>query len=130
MIVTKARDHSLVQLTRELAEWLMTSPRHGKSYGVRVYVDAKLEKSKRFDADGIYKDYEIVGEKNLLKYWTPESCVFADTFDIVITVRIYYALLTSAWWRWDCFVHVLALPADSATYPFFQLRITRLFDQL
>src|ERR1700738_5063370 len=76
MIVTKARDHSLVQLTRELAEWLMTSPRHGKSYGVRVYVDAKLEKSKRFDADGIYKDHEIVGEKNLLKYWTPESCVF------------------------------------------------------
>jgi NAD+ kinase len=86
MIVTKARDHSLVQLTREVAHWLMTNPRHGKPYGVKVYVDAKLEKSKRFDADGLYKDNEIVREKGLLKYWTPETCVFADNFDIVITV--------------------------------------------
>ena len=43
MIVTKARDHTLVQLTRNLAKWLMTSPRHGKPYGVKVHVDAKLE---------------------------------------------------------------------------------------
>ena len=86
MIVTKARDHNLVQLTRDLAEWLMTSPRHGKPYGVKVHVDAKLEKSKRFDADGLYKDHQIIREKNLLQYWTPESCVFADTFDFVITV--------------------------------------------
>lgn len=88
MIVTKARDHNLVQLTRELSVWLMKNPRHGKPFGVTVYVDAKLEKSKRFDADGIYKDNEIVRDKNLLKYWTPETCVFADTFDIVITVCI------------------------------------------
>jgi hypothetical protein len=86
MIVTKARDHSLVQLTRDLAEWLMTSPRHGKPYGVKVHVDAKLEKSKRFDADGLYKDHQVIREKNLLQYWTPESCVFADGFDFVITV--------------------------------------------
>ena len=86
MIVTKARDHNLVQLTRDLAQWLMTTPRHGKSYGVKVHVDAKLEKSKRFDADGLYKDHKIIREKNLLQYWTPESCVFADTFDFVITV--------------------------------------------
>lgn len=87
MIVTKARDHGLVQLTRDLAEWLMTSPRYGKQYGIRVHVDAKLENSKRFNADGLYKDYHIIREKDLLKYWTPESCVFADTFDFVITVR-------------------------------------------
>ena len=88
MIVTKARDHNLVQLTRDLAEWLMTTPRHGKPYGVKVHVDAKLEKSKRFDADGLYKDHKIILEKSLLQYWTPESCVFADTFDFVITVRL------------------------------------------
>ena len=88
MIVTKARDHGLVQLTRDIAEWLMMSPRHGKPYGVKVHVDAKLEKSKRFDADGLYKDHPIIGEKHLLQYWTPETCVFADTFDIVITVSL------------------------------------------
>ena len=86
MIVTKARDHSLVQLTRDLARWLMTSPRHGKPYGVKVYVDAKLEKSKRFDADGLCKDDEMIRNKGLLNFWTPETCVFADTYDIVITV--------------------------------------------
>src|SRR5277367_368103 len=86
MIVTKARDHALVQLTRDIAEWLITAPRHGKSYGVKVHVDAKLEKSKRFDADGLCKDHPIIAEKRLLQYWTPETCVFADTFDIVITV--------------------------------------------
>jgi NAD+ kinase len=98
MIVTKARDHNLVQLTRDLAIWLMTNPRHGKPYGVKVYVDAKLENSKRFDADGISKDHDIVREKNLLKYWTPETCVFSDTFDIVITVCIHLLILTTAWW--------------------------------
>src|SRR5579859_1494417 len=93
MIVTKARDHSLVQLTRDLAQWLMTSPRHGKPYGVKVYVDSKLEKSNRFDADGLYKDNEIIREKNLLKFWTPESCNFADTFDIVVTVHLFSLLI-------------------------------------
>jgi hypothetical protein len=88
MIVTKARDHGLVKITRDLAEWLMTTPRHGKPYGVNVHVDGKLEKSKRFDADGLYKDHRIVRDKNLLHFWTPETCVCADTFDIVITVHI------------------------------------------
>jgi NAD+ kinase len=97
MIVTKARDHGLVQLTRDLALWLMVTPRHGKSYGVRVHVDAKLEKSKRFDADGLFKDHDIIQEKNLLQFWTPE-CIFADTFDFVITVFIHVFLLILAWW--------------------------------
>jgi len=87
MIVTKARDHSLVELTRELATWLMVSPRYAKPFGVRVYVDAKLEKSKRFNAEGLLKDNQIVAEKDLLRYWTPETCVYADAFDFVITVR-------------------------------------------
>ena len=90
MIVTKARDHGLVQLTRDLSRWLMTSPRHGKPYGVKVYVDSKLERSKRFDADGLYKDHDIIREKGLLKFWTPETCVFADTYDIVITVNFLF----------------------------------------
>jgi len=88
MIVTKARDHSLVELTRDLARWLMITPRYGKAYGVRVYVDAKLEKSKRFNAEGLRKDNYVIAEKDLLRYWTPETCVYADTFDFVITVML------------------------------------------
>ena len=91
MIVTKARDHNLVQLTRDIAQWLMTTPRYGRDYGIKVYVDAKLEKSKRFDTEGLLRDNTVVRERNLLQFWTPELCAYADTFDIVITVlQLFY----------------------------------------
>ncbi|TYJ57902.1 hypothetical protein B9479_001257 [Cryptococcus floricola] len=74
LIVTKARDNRLIKLTRELALYLMhkrpaTSPdRNGASTsgssrgerrdrGMVVYVDAQLRNSKRFDADGLQRDY-------------------------------------------------------------------------
>ncbi|TKY90777.1 hypothetical protein EX895_000775 [Sporisorium graminicola] len=57
MIITKARDNHLIKLTRELALWLMTTPRNGKDTGLIVYVDSQLRQSKRFDADGIRRDY-------------------------------------------------------------------------
>lgn len=38
MIVTKARDNQLTRLTRELALWLMKTPRNGKDRGLIVYV--------------------------------------------------------------------------------------------
>ena len=113
MIVTKARDHSLVQLTRELAEWLMTTPRYGQDYGIKVFVDAKLEKSKRFDTEGLLHDNAVVRERNLLHFWTPELCAYADTFDIVITVRqLVYLTLILARRRWNCIVYLLAVSAD------------------
>lgn len=130
MIVTKARDNGLVQLTRDLAIWLMTSPRHGKPYGVRVHVDAKLERSKRFNVDGLYKDYAFIREKKLLHYWTPETCVFADTYDIVITVCCFLISLTPAWRRWYGLVHVLAVPTDRPSYYVFQFWVTWFSDQL
>lgn len=37
MIVTKARDNQLTRLTRELALWLMLTPRNGKDRGLIVY---------------------------------------------------------------------------------------------
>ena len=131
MIVTKARDHGLVQLTRELAEWLMTCPRHGKTYGIRVHVEAKLEKSKRFDADGLYKDHPVIGERNLLQYWTPETCVFADTFDIVITVSPFlFFMLIEAWWRRHSPLHVMAIPADRPARHVIQPGISWILNQL
>lgn len=36
MIVTKARDNQLTRLTRELALYLMTTPRDGKDRGLVV----------------------------------------------------------------------------------------------
>ncbi|PWN34878.1 ATP-NAD kinase, partial [Meira miltonrushii] len=57
MIITKARDNHLIKLTRELAIWLMTTPRNGRDSGLTVYVDSQLRASKRFDAEGIRRDY-------------------------------------------------------------------------
>ncbi|GAA5888173.1 hypothetical protein JCM5296_000218 [Sporobolomyces johnsonii] len=57
MIVTKARDNQLTRLTRELALWLMKTPRNGKDRGLIVYVDSQLRKSKRFDAAGMEKEH-------------------------------------------------------------------------
>ena len=85
MIVTKARDNTLVELTKELTEWLMATPRYGKDIGINVYVDSKLQKSKRFDGDGIVaKDKRF---EKMLKYWTPNLCwTSPEMFDLVITL--------------------------------------------
>lgn len=85
MIVTKARDNSLVHLTRDLAEWLLSTPRYNSKLGVTVYVDAKLRTSKRFDAPGLIASnpqYE-----HMLHYWTPDLCwTSPETFDLVLTL--------------------------------------------
>ncbi|MCJ1320891.1 NAD(+) kinase [Xylographa vitiligo] len=85
MIVTKARDNSLVPLTRELAAWLLSTPRYGSDLGVTVYVDAKLRTSKRFDAAGLVASnprYE-----HMLRYWTPDLCwTSPEMFDLVLTL--------------------------------------------
>ncbi|KAK4705427.1 NAD+ kinase, partial [Phenoliferia sp. Uapishka_3] len=57
MIITKARDNHLIRLTRELALWLMQTPRNGRDRGLVVYVDTQLRKSKRFDAEGMQREH-------------------------------------------------------------------------
>lgn len=57
LIITKARDNHLIKLTREIAIWLMATPRNGKDTGLIVYVDSQLRQSKRFDAEGIRREY-------------------------------------------------------------------------
>lgn len=96
MIVTKARDNELVVLTRELAEWLLETPRNGSDVGVNVYVDAKLRRSQRFDADG------LVAKKpqydSMLRYWTPDLCWSTpEKFDLVLTLGGDGTVLYTSW---------------------------------
>lgn len=85
MIVTKARDNNLVYLTRELALWLLSTPRYGSDIGVNVYVDTKLKCSKRFDAAGIVSlDKRF---HTMLNYWDPDLCWSSpEKFDLVLTL--------------------------------------------
>jgi NAD+ kinase len=96
MIVTKARDNSLVYLTRELAEWLICTPRNGSDVGINVYVDHKLRKSKRFDAPSLLeKDARF---KNMLRYWTPDLCWESpEKFDLVLTLGGDGTVLFTSW---------------------------------
>lgn len=96
MIVTKARDNQLVTLTREIALWLMGTPRYGADIGVNVYVDAKLQNSKRFNVPEILETNPRF--KNLLRYWKPEMCRHdPEKFDLVITLGGDGTVLFVSW---------------------------------
>ncbi|KAK0618473.1 ATP-NAD kinase-like domain-containing protein [Bombardia bombarda] len=96
MIVTKARDNQLVHLTRELASWLIRTPRYGSDVGVNVYVDAKLRNSKRFNAPGITDDNPRFPE--MLKYWSPDLCWSQpEKFDLVLTLGGDGTVLFTSW---------------------------------
>lgn len=96
MIVTKARDNSLVHLTRELAEWLLSTPRYGHDVGINVYVDSKLRNSNRFGAAGLVaKDSRF---ESMLKYWTPDLCwTSPEKFDLVLTLGGDGTVLFTSW---------------------------------
>lgn len=96
MIVTKARDNNLVYLTRELAEWLLSTPRYGSDLGVNVYVDAKLRNSKRFDAAGLLAKEPRF--ESMLRYWTPDLCwTSPEIFDLVLTLGGDGTVLFTSW---------------------------------
>jgi NAD+ kinase len=96
MIVTKARDNELVHMTRELAEWLLTTPRNGADIGVNVYVDAKLKRSKRFDGESLISQDSRFG--NMLRYWTPDLCWSTpEKFDLVLTLGGDGTVLYTSW---------------------------------
>ncbi|KAI1818444.1 ATP-NAD kinase [Poronia punctata] len=96
MIVTKAKDNELVYLTRELAMWLLRTPRYGSDVGVNVYVDAKLRHSKRFGAASIID--EDPRFPSMLRYWSPDLCWSQpETFDLVCTLGGDGTVLFTSW---------------------------------
>ncbi|KAL0939408.1 nad+ kinase [Colletotrichum truncatum] len=96
MIVTKARDNQLVYLTRELATWLLRTPRYGSDVGVNVFVDAKLRNSRRFDAQGIVAENPVF--QSMLRYWTPDLCWSQpEKFDLVLTLGGDGTVLFTSW---------------------------------
>jgi NAD+ kinase len=96
MIVTKARDNELVYLTRELAMWLLRTPRYGSEVGVNVYVDAKLRHSKRFGAASIID--EDPRFPSMLRYWSPDLCWSQpEKFDLVCTLGGDGTVLFTSW---------------------------------
>ena len=96
MIVTKARDNNLVTSTRDLAEWLLRTPRYGLDLGVTVYVDAKLRNSGRFGASKLLESQPRLARK--LKYWTADLCQNQpEKFDLVITLGGDGTVLFTSW---------------------------------
>ncbi|KAF7362058.1 NAD+ kinase [Mycena venus] len=122
LIITKARDNRLIQLTRDLALYLMLRPRHGHDRGLVVYVDNQLRKSKRFDAEGIERDHPSLflpvprrrtsgsaslatytddfnsKETGQLRYWTSDMCSQSPhLFDFVVTLGGDGTVLFTSW---------------------------------
>ncbi|EME49385.1 hypothetical protein DOTSEDRAFT_68237 [Dothistroma septosporum NZE10] len=96
MIITKARDNTLVKLTQELAEFLLGTPRYGKDVGVNVWVDSKLRKSKRFGMDSLLE--QNTKFTDMLHFWTPNLCLERpELFDLVITLGGDGTVLFTSW---------------------------------
>ncbi|RCK57917.1 NAD(+) kinase [Candida viswanathii] len=72
MVITKARDNSLITLTKQLVEWLLETHPH-----ITIFVDAKLQQSKRFG----------VATCNSLKFWNKRLVKKQpELFDLVVTL--------------------------------------------
>ncbi|KAJ7287354.1 NAD+ kinase [Mycena rebaudengoi] len=122
--IQNARDNRLIQLTRELALYLMLKPRNGQTRGLVVYVDNQLRNSKRFDAEGIQRDHpglflpvprrrtsssmslaslpssdDFQGkETGQLRYWTSDMCSQSPhLFDFVVTLGGDGTVLFTSW---------------------------------
>ncbi|CAI5758270.1 unnamed protein product [Candida verbasci] len=79
MIITKARDNSLIYLTREVVEWVFSK------YDITVYVDSKLEHSKRFNKEQIITSHPIAEKQ--LKFWNKKITMKSpELFDLVVTL--------------------------------------------
>ncbi|ORZ01186.1 ATP-NAD kinase-like domain-containing protein [Syncephalastrum racemosum] len=96
MIITKPGDVSLVGMTRELALWLIRTPRYGQPGGLTVYVDEKLKCARGFRYKKIVDRFPECTEK--LRFWNPELCaVQPKLFDFIVTLGGDGTVLFTSW---------------------------------
>ncbi|KAI9259245.1 ATP-NAD kinase-like domain-containing protein [Helicostylum pulchrum] len=96
MLITKPGDASLIGMTRDIALFLIETPRNGLENGITVYVDEKLKSSKRFHYDKILQKHPLANEK--LKFWNPELCASKPkSFDFIVTLGGDGTVLFSSW---------------------------------
>ncbi|ORX49436.1 ATP-NAD kinase [Hesseltinella vesiculosa] len=96
MIITKPGDASLIGMTRELALWLIHTPRAGQLSALSVFVDEKLLTSAKFKYRKILKFYPDCREQ--LKFWNPELIATNPrSFDFVITLGGDGTVLFTSW---------------------------------
>ncbi|KAI9898304.1 hypothetical protein N3K66_006664 [Trichothecium roseum] len=105
-LLTKVYDQDLIPKTRELTQWLLHAARETR---YTVYVQDKLEHSKKFDVAGLLnetaKTYTDVGEeaalqdlRKRLRYWDENICrTRPQTFDFVITLGGDGTVLYASW---------------------------------
>jgi len=105
-ILTKAHDEELIDNTRDMVRWLLSSDREVR---YTVYVEDNLKKNKKFNAPGLleeaekgYKGTDMNGDSKKLarrlRYWDNEMCrVRPHTFDFVITLGGDGTVLYASW---------------------------------
>ncbi|KAL2011454.1 hypothetical protein VTN00DRAFT_4172 [Thermoascus crustaceus] len=92
-LVTKAHDESLVTLTREVTQWLLSKDRDTQ---YTVYVEKRLEAHPTFDAAGLIQ--EEPSAEGRLKYWDNQLAQeYPQMFDFVITLGGDGTVLYTSW---------------------------------
>ncbi|KAI8912548.1 ATP-NAD kinase-like domain-containing protein [Gorgonomyces haynaldii] len=98
MVVSRGTEPNFVVFTRELAKRLMNTEFQCSlepSYGLQVYLDAKLKDNPLFGYQELVKNPVY---KQRLKFWTPEFCATEhDNIDFVITLGGDGTILYTAW---------------------------------
>lgn len=136
MIITKPGDCSLIRMTREMALYLIETPRYGSDTGITVYVDEKLRESNRFNLPKILQKHPLASQK--LKFWTPEICILKPkSFDFIITVSL--SILSKkkldltkiiARWGWYCIILILVIPKLYPTCDSISFRFSWFFNSI
>lgn len=92
-LVTKAHDESLVSLTREVTQWLLSKDRDTQ---YTVYVEKRLEAHPIFNAAGLIQ--EEPSAEGRLKYWDNQLAQeYPQMFDFVITLGGDGTVLYTSW---------------------------------
>jgi NAD+ kinase len=93
ILVTKVYDESLIKLTRELTQWLLSKERQTQ---YTVYVENVLRDHPNFNADSLIEEEPSVHGR--LKYWDVKlTANRPQTFDFAITLGGDGTVLYTSW---------------------------------